>query len=89
VLDLEFARDSAAARENFSKLLAATDACLGLRVAPASVAAAAGLMAMAGDRALTLILSGPVHAQAKAYHQLSPNAHTRVLAEIIEAEAAH
>ncbi|WP_293372991.1 type I polyketide synthase [Nevskia sp.] len=84
LLDLEFSRDDDRATASFERLLTATDARIGLRVDSGHAALAAKLLVTAGDRALTLILTGTPTQQATVSAQLAPGGQHRVLAEVID-----
>ena len=86
LLDLEFSRDEALAQQNFRRLLEATEARIGLRIAPSCTSLAARLLALAASRPLTLILSGCAADQAKTHAELTPGSHHSLLAEITAAD---
>src|SRR5690348_13423462 len=72
LLDLEFCRDTVAAERNFRQLLDTTDARVGLRLTGATAGTAATLVALAGERPLTLIIAGSADDQAAAHKELQP-----------------
>ncbi|WP_421793934.1 SDR family NAD(P)-dependent oxidoreductase [Hydrocarboniphaga effusa] len=59
LLDLEFCTDAGLAHANFARLLSATSGSVGLHVPAAQFELARDLLAHAGERALTVLLSGP------------------------------
>ncbi|MDP3294069.1 MAG: beta-ketoacyl synthase N-terminal-like domain-containing protein, partial [Nevskia sp.] len=85
LLDLEFGGDDARAATTFSRLLSATDGRIGLRVDATHAGLAGELIAEAGDRALTLILTGTPAQQARIAAALALGGQHRVLVEITDA----
>ncbi|WP_022975553.1 type I polyketide synthase [Nevskia ramosa] len=84
VLDLEFSRDDLRAASAFSRLLSATDGRIGLRTDIAHLPLAGRLIEEAGDRGLSLILTGTPAQQAQIAAALAPGGQHRVLVEVID-----
>ncbi|WP_428309393.1 SDR family NAD(P)-dependent oxidoreductase [Hydrocarboniphaga sp.] len=57
LLDLEFCTDEARALANFRRLLAATDGRVGIQASPAHLPLVDKLLALAGERPLTLVIA--------------------------------
>jgi acyl transferase domain-containing protein/NADP-dependent 3-hydroxy acid dehydrogenase YdfG len=88
ILDLEFVADDALVVRNFERLLSAATGRVGLRVGPDNVALASELIATAGERSLTIILSGPVSAFPELIRKCGVREQDFRLGEILDAAVA-
>ncbi|WP_420464623.1 SDR family NAD(P)-dependent oxidoreductase [Panacagrimonas sp.] len=88
LLDLEFAASPARALTHFERLLAGTDGRVGLRVGPSQVALARALIALAQDRALCVVLTGPATELRRLREAVGLRDGDTCLAEILAAEDA-
>ena len=91
LLDLEFVSDESRVRRSFERLLNGTTGRIGLRFGPHAARLARGLIALAGDRILTLVLAGPVSGFRKLRRDAGVRQGDLCLGEIIsagDAEAA-
>ena len=88
LLDLEFVRDESRATLNFERLLAGSTGRIGLRLTARRSALARTLIARAGDRPLTIVLSGPVDSFGSLRRDVGLRAIDVCLGEIIDARDA-
>ncbi len=88
LLDLEFAASAARVQAQFERLLAGTRGRVGLRVGPSQVALARALVALAQDRELCVVLSGPATGLRHLREAVGLREGDTCLAEILAAEDA-